>query len=229
MRQSTPGILPAVNVLYYLKERTRLLRLTYRGATAPFEEIRKAISSDQWPFVPPPYNGSEEVEEPFFQAEWHDAGAAIELIGQGCLSFLAASFKLYLDEHRKDMWRGDPVLDSGLARTKGALEANRVWFEGRGIRFEDSGVNLNVLEEILLTRNRIQHNDTLWFPMLSQSASDFEKVPFPFFLSGYETVQTDEAGNLVPPGFPGQTDVQADKLLAAVDIVDTFCTWLDQQ
>lgn len=57
-----------MNVLYFLKERTRLSR-SYEQAANPFSETIRKIEAEEEPFVPP-YS---EDPEPAFLAEWVEA------------------------------------------------------------------------------------------------------------------------------------------------------------
>ena len=42
-----------MNVLYFLKERTRLIRQYYEQAAKPFSETIRKIEAEEAPFVPP--------------------------------------------------------------------------------------------------------------------------------------------------------------------------------
>lgn len=82
-----------MNVLYFLKECTRLIRQYYEQATKPFSETIRKIEAEGEPFVPP-YS---EEPEPAFLAEWVKANELLEVTGRSCVSMLSASLQLYLN------------------------------------------------------------------------------------------------------------------------------------
>ena len=59
-----------MDVLFFLKERTKFIRYFYETAGEPFRETIRKIEADEAPFDDPPY--SEDGEPPFLE-EWTEA------------------------------------------------------------------------------------------------------------------------------------------------------------
>jgi hypothetical protein len=89
----------AMDVLYFLKERTKFIRQYYETAAEPFREIMRKIEAEEPPFVP---EYSEDGEPPFLE-EWVQANTSLEILGRGCLSMLLASLKLYFQTWESEL------------------------------------------------------------------------------------------------------------------------------
>jgi hypothetical protein len=72
----------SMDVLYFLKERTRLIRDYYEHAARPFGEIIRKIEAEEEPYIPP----SSEDPEPAFLSEWIEADELLEVTGRCCIS-----------------------------------------------------------------------------------------------------------------------------------------------
>ena len=83
----------AVAILQFLKRRTAFIRNFYERASQPFVETKQNIESSHPEFNAAPFDGS---EQPPYLEEWQDSEDALDILGQMCLSFLAASLKLYI-------------------------------------------------------------------------------------------------------------------------------------
>ena len=142
---------------------------------------------------------------------------------------------MYFDEARSEInhrYKLPPEIrpyDPSAKRGKGPLHANQLWFAQFGIRFEDSGANLALLEELLLTRNRAQHPESIAFHMLHQSRSDREKCPSPYFASDLERRMYAREDGTVEKSGPWILAVPKDKLFEAIAEVERFCEWLEDQ
>src|SRR4051794_40385739 len=145
-----------MDVLYFLKSRTRFLRKFHQQATSHFEEEKRKIRDSEPPYDEPRASYNPEDGEPPFLSEYMDADESIEFLGQSCVSSLSASLKLFLDETRSDLsrFRGSlPVFDRKLAQKKGIFVANREWFSAVGVDFRQSEADLAIVEEVIITRN----------------------------------------------------------------------------
>jgi hypothetical protein len=72
-----------MDVLFFLKERTRFTRQFYETASEPFREIMRKIDAEEAPYVPGPLEYSEEgepeySEEPPFLEERMRAETSVE-------------------------------------------------------------------------------------------------------------------------------------------------------
>ncbi|HEX4785436.1 MAG TPA: hypothetical protein VH350_13925 [Candidatus Sulfotelmatobacter sp.] len=98
-----------MDVVYFLKERTRMIRQSYATASDPFLEIIRRIDAGEEPYIPP---YSEDSEPPFL-TEWLEANEMLQVTGRCCLSLLSGSLQLFF-------------------KTLGEKPWNRVWEALRG-------------------------------------------------------------------------------------------------
>lgn len=184
----------AIEVLYFLKERTRLIRVYYAKTSQPFREILRKIEAEEEPFVPP-YS---EDPEPAFLTEWLETRDLLEVTGRSCISMLAASLTLFLRYWERQLGlickdTGEQVFRGGL------LNGYRYCFETvSGKSWESCPANLALIEQVLLARNRDQHPEDIWGLYVSHSARDREKYPSLFFVEDAEQHLIHEAGDDSP-------------------------------
>lgn len=213
-----------MDVRYFLGRRLEFIRQFYEVSSAPFVERKRQIEAEEEPFVPP-YS---EDPEPAFLEEWLEAEESLQVLGHTCVSMLAAIFHLYFKTMERQI--GIPV-DASL---KGDFKNG--WFHGYKayfaqhfrIRFEDSPSRLEILEEIVLVRNRAQHPESITTDGSHYSDSDLAKLPHPFFVDENdaalfsETEEGERAWLLTPP-----IRVTTEKLSVALSEVETFAEWLE--
>jgi hypothetical protein len=193
-------------------------------SSAPFVERKRQIKAAEEPYVPP-YS---EDPEPAFLEEWIEAEDSLQVVGRTCISMLAAVFHLYFKTWERQI--GIPVDASLKADFKNG------WFNGYKayfarhfrIRFEDSPSKLEVLEEIVLVRNRDQHPESITMDSSHYSESDLRKLSHPFFIDGNdaslfsEAEEGERAWLLASP-----IRVTAEKLFTALSEVERFAEWLE--
>ena len=172
-----------MDVRYFLERRLTFITQLYERSSNLFIEIKRKIEAGEPPYVPP---YSEDGEPPFI-AEWIEAEESLQVLGRACISMLSAAFHLYFRTWEREL--GRPV-DDTLKKTF----KKHGWFNGYkqhylknfGINFEESECNLNLLEELVLARNRVQHPDSISSHSSYYSDDDLEKVPTPFFIDARE-------------------------------------------
>ena len=81
-----------MEVLYFLKERTKFIGRFYEAAGEPFRTTIDKIEAKEAPFDEPRCS---EDGEPAFMEEWLEASMALEMLGRTCISMLSASLQLY--------------------------------------------------------------------------------------------------------------------------------------
>ncbi len=212
-----------MDVGFFLKERIAFIRQLYDAASLPFIERKRKIEAGEEPFVPP---YSEDGEPPFI-VEWIEADESLQVLGYSCISMLAAAFHLHLKTWEAEL--NTPVGDSFRSEFKmGWLNGYKAYFAARfGIRFDKAPVDLSILEEVVLARNRIQHPDNIVSPKTKWSSTDLEKLPRAFFvdererglLSGADETETSWL-------FPPTVHITQEKLMAAFGEVEKFSAWL---
>lgn len=208
-----------MDVAYFLRRRVEFIRHFYEMSAAPFVERKRLIESGEQPFVPP---YSEEPEPPFLE-EWLEAEVALQLLGCTCISMLAAAFHLYFKT-----WAHQVQVPPETSFKNGWFNGYKAYFAQHfGIRFEDSRCRLDVLEEIVLVRNRTQHPESLLMDTTHYSESDLKKLPNPFFIDEHGEIFSDiddgERSWLLPPPIR----VTDEKLDATLSEVERFVEWFD--
>lgn len=222
-----------MDVLYFLKERTGFIRRFYHVADGAFAEIKRKIKEEEPPFnVCPPGFNPEDGEPPFLE-EYMDADAGEEFVGQSSVSFVASSLKLFFDEMRHDLARFHggrvPEFDRACAKNHGVLVANSKWFAEMGILFEQSGADLAIVEEVILTRHAVQHPDSIGSMTPHLRGQQVRRRPFPWFVHPFEErgVAPEEVEDL--ERFSWMLSISREKFLHAVDHVDTLCEFVSRR
>lgn len=209
---------------FFLRERTKFIRFFYESASQPFGDIKSAIESEKQPYVPP---YSEDAEPPFL-AEWLDADTGEQTVCHACISMLSASLKLFLDSWMGRFKKGHPVFKVDLKKLgwfRGYLKV----LENMEVDLADSGVDMSILEQIALARNRVQHPDHITSLNVSHSKADLQKYPKPYFVSQEQFYKTDEDEDgdiswwMAPP-----VSATREKIFEAVGEVEKFCDWLEK-
>lgn len=216
-----------MDVGFFLEQRLTFIERHYAMAVLPFVERKRQIEAEEPPFVPP---YSEDGEPPFLK-EWLEADDSIKVLGSACVSMLAASLHVYLQTWA--VLLGNPVPDAVKVTSKklGWFGGYRQFFEDRfGAKFQDSGANLDLLEEVVLVRNRTQHPEYLTDIQPKFSAHDLKRVPSPFFVSDRErevllNPDEEERRWLIEP----QIEVTDEHLSAAIGEVRKFYRWFEAQ
>lgn len=214
-----------MDIRYFLERRLAFIEQYYRSAAAPFLERKRLIEAGEEPFVPP---YSEDGEPPYLE-EWLEADESLQILGQTCISMLSASFHLYFTTWEHHL--GVPVAESlkSIFKKRGWLNGYKAYFaKNFQVKFEDSGCNLQLLEELVLARNRVQHPESITSRSTSYSNDDLKKLPSPFFVSEWEVelmtgADEGEQSWLVPPTIT----VTEEKLQAALAEVRRFSEWLE--
>lgn len=209
-----------MDVGFFLKRRIAFIRQLYSTASAPYVERKRKIEAEEYPFVPP-YS---EDDEPAFLEEWIEADESLHVLAYSCVSMLEAALHLYLKT-----WEGQFGIPSDFK--KNWLKGYKVYFARHvGIQFDDSQVDLKMLEEIVLARNRVQHPECITSHRTHYVDSDLKKIPRPFFVDDREDglladVDEGEKSWLIPPTL----HVTGEKLSAAMADVERFTDWLEAE
>lgn len=215
-----------MDVLYFLKERMKFIRSHYDSATAPFRETIRKIEAEEPPYEPP---YSEDGEPPFL-AEWIDANTSVELIGLSCVSMLSESLKLYFMTWERELG----IRCSGeLAKEFkqfGFLHGYKLCF-GQALEIDWAlcPADFDILEQIVLARNRSQHPDNILDMKVRHSGRDREKYPMPFFVSEYEKQMLGAGGLQEVRWINPSLAVSRETLLIAIAQVERLAGWLEDQ
>lgn len=215
-----------MDVLYFLKERTKFIRGFYESGCAPFRETIRKIEAGEHPFEPP---YSEDSEPPFMD-EWWDASTALEILGRTCLSMLSESLKLYFKTWESKLWRERPC-EKCFKKSfgNGFLEGYRACFgEALKLNWDKCPADFSILEQVTLARNRAQHPESIITLTLTHDARTRNKYPQPFFMHENEkTFATAE--NSDSPWFDPTLHISRENLFAAIDQVEILAEWLEER
>lgn len=216
-----------MDVGFFLKQRTAFIRQLYENASSPFLERKRKIEAGEEPFIPP-YS---ESEEPPFLGEWIEADDSLHVLGYTCISMLSAALYNYLETWEKDQFRISVDASLKPIFKKGWINGYKSYFSKKfDIHFDQAPVNLKLLEEIVLARNRVQHPEYLTKLRPSYIHKDIAKLRHPFFIDDIEMklsgdIEESESAWLFPPSI----HVTKDKLSEAILEVEKFSDWLEEQ
>ena len=199
------------------------LRQFYEMSTTPFEERKRKIEAGEEPYVPP-YS---EDAEPAFLSEWTEAEESIQIVGYSSICMLAASLHLYLSE-----WERQLGLECRQGHSaefkKGWLHGYRAYFGLRhAILWEESGADLELLEQIVLTRNRVQHPGSISDMHVTHSAQDVRKHLHVFFVDEGEMRSFVSLGGVENDWLMPSITITREQFLTALQEVERFGVWLD--
>lgn len=214
-----------MDIYYFLKERTGFISYFHKNATKPFSEIIHAIENEIEPFIPP---YSEDSEPPFIK-EWSEANTGVETIGHSCISMLSSALHLFLKE-----WVGRLERNHGMKFEVNWKNAG--WFNGYieilkslEISMPDCPANLEIIEQVTLARNRVQHPEEITDLRIRHNKSYLKRFPSPFFareeeMSFAKLNDSDGIYWLIEPSISATQE----KLLEAIENVEIFCCWLEE-
>ena len=126
----------------------------------------------------------------------------------------------------------DPLLTEAVPPSRSRASSKAIeWFARMGINMADSGVDLNVISEIVFTRNMSEHGNSIMSLGLSQDESARKKFPRPFFANPIEEGLFDQQLKDDPDeaAFGGLLSIQPERLDKAIDAVEKLCVWLEPQ
>lgn len=177
-----------MDIQYFALSRVEFILGFYEKALSPFVETKRLIEEQKSLYT----SEYSESDEPPFLSEWLDADQAIDVLGIQCASLLCSTMKLFLEESLKNVFRRNAYRTTKTIKTEEAyiIEFKKGWLNGYRKLFEKefnlnwhtSGINLILLEELILIRNRGQHPKHLTMMSNSFSESDLKKIPSPFFI-----------------------------------------------
>lgn len=213
-----------MDIKFFLNERTTFIRYFYETASEPFAKIMSDIQNEVEPYVPP---YSEDGEPPFL-SEWLDAKSGLETCGHHAISMLSSSLQLFLKAWVDRLDRHHGMTFEVNFKKKGWLNGYREIFKRVGLDMAACPVNLKIIEQIPLVRNRVQHPEQLTSINISHSKSDLSQHPKPYFAQESELAlvsEQDEQSWL----FPTTISPTKEKVQDAISNVNLFCSWLESE
>lgn len=211
-----------MDLVFFLKERTRFISYFYSTAAKGFIEIIRAIENEEKPYVPP---YSEDGEPPFID-EWIEAKTGLTSVGYSALSMLSSSLKLYLEEWTVRIENPQQKFDRKHKR--GWFFAYKMALKDIGLVLENCPANLELIEQVVLARNLAQHPEDLTRMKVQHSTKSLERYPNSIFLSAQEAKMLKESSLFMPWNTP-EVSVDESNMSEAIQDVETLCSWLESQ
>lgn len=214
-----------MDVLWFLRRRLEFTSHLYDVSSAPFRETMQKIEAGEEPFVDRRNPEYDDVSEPRFLEEFLAASEAVEVIGHRCLMMVFASLQAFLREQVSHMAEAFGRDRKGVRVRLDAVKAKH-WFERYrkfyleefGIDWSKGPVKLDDLEQINLTRDDLVHNVDVTSPYVYRTEKHAARFPKSLF--------TDELWEGLAIG--SKIKVGRDELTKALEIVDSFCAWLEE-
>lgn len=212
-----------MDVYFFFKQRTDLIRHFYDAASAPFVEMKRCIQNALPPFDDPPYD---ESGEPAFLSEWLQADVEHELVGRAAVSMLSEALKQFFVTWERRTWAEPPcekcfkkAFDAGFIA--GYVEC---FAEGFELDWSTCPSDLDVLKQVVLARNRVQHSDLVLDHLIHDEKS-LQAYPKPFFVRPEDEGLDPAAANFLSPTI----HISRERLLEAIDHAERLATWLQQK
>ena len=213
-----------MDIEFFLKNRTKFIRYFYETAAAPFAKTMNDIKNEVEPYIAP-YS---EDDEPPFLSEWFDAESGLETCGHHALSMLSSSLQLYLTAWVDRLGKYHGMTFDVNFKKKGWFNGYCEIFNEVGLSMYDCPANLNIIEQIPLVRNRVQHPEQLTTINISHSESDLSKHPSPYFVQESELALASDQEKqswLFSPTISATKE----KIIEAITNVEALCSWLEAQ
>lgn len=216
--------MPAVDVAWFLKERTSFLRFFYDNGAQPFRDILRKIEEEDDPFEPP---YSEDGDEPPFQIEYQQAWHGVEMVGIATLCMLSDSLKIFFSTWEQ-LLRVKLQLAMPAVFKQGLVNGYKVGF-GQVMNDDWSScpANLDVIEQVVMARNDAQHGRNLHDLQPTHNSKTRAKHSRPFFISDIDSIiiNTEALGDFARADL--RISVTKERLFAAIDQVDMLADWME--
>ena len=215
-----------MDIEHFLKSRTSFIRYFYENAVRPFNEIKIAIRNEQEPYIPP---YSENGEPPFIE-ERMDAEHGVETVGHACISMLSSSLHLFLKSWVTRLQNTHGMKFSANFRKKGWFNGYQQIFNELELPLSQCGANLDVVEQITLARNRVQHPEELTQLRVDHSERDLKRFPKPFFVNETElNIASHDDDDSPTWWLRPSVKSSKEKIFEAINQVELLCAWLEQE
>jgi len=187
-----------MDLTYFLNQRLKLVEYFHASTTASFEEVKSKIEGGEPPYVDT--RDPEYADEPAFLEEWERADAAMTITGSACLDLLQSTFHAFLDEYMDEI--GNKQVIPQLKKEMG----QKSWFANYRMFFDEclqidwaaSGADLDLLEQVILTRNDFTHNIDLLSLNAFQTPFHSQKYPDSAFAERWKTLFMRRTRLIVP-------------------------------
>lgn len=213
-----------MDILFFLKQRTDFIRRHYDLSVGPFEERKRLIDRSEPPFDDPPYS---EDSEPPYLTEWLDAHTSMQLVGMSCVSLLSDALKLYLNLLQRGQLRFAFTAQAAKRLKRQFVPTYRdALGEIFATDWTDTGIDFDLIEQVMLARNRGQHGTDLTSFALTHDDRTLKNHPIPFFISPAEAMAAD-GGRALTGFLAPMIEVTRETLFRAIDEVEKLADWVE--
>ena len=142
---------------------------------------------------------------------------------------LSASLQLYFRT-----WERNLDLDCGKVfkadfKNEGIVGGYRACLASyAGIDWSQCPADLEIIEQVVLARNRDQHPQSITSVRVTHAEKDRQRFPRPFFMNEREAVLFEEGDEPMLFMLPA-VHVSSDKLMTAIEQVERLCEWLEEK
>jgi len=213
---------------WFLRYRTDFIRSYYETAAEPFRAIVCKIEAGEPPFDHPP--GVEDGEPPFME-QWSNAETALDVLGQSCVSLLSDTLKLFFDDWSSRIVRFslDPH-EKAIMKKEGFVAAYRAALgEIFDTDWSDCPVRFDIIEQVVLARNRAQHGASLMTLRISHDPRTLGRHPVPHFARASEAEAWADGDGEWSPFMAPAVSVSRETLFTAIDEIERLADWLDAE
>lgn len=148
----------SLNLLLFLNARLNVIEYFHANTTAAFEEVKRKIEAGEPPYVDRrhPEDGD---DEPAFIEEWEKADAAMKISGAACLDTLQSTLHEYLNQYMDQIGSKQVIPRLKKMGKQGWFRNYQEFFSKfLHIDWTASGADLDLIEQVILTRNDFAHN-----------------------------------------------------------------------
>lgn len=216
-----------MDVLFFLNKRTAFIRQMYHVTSTPYIERIDKIENEEEPFISRHSNGKWDEESPFCM-QYKEAIQSLDTLRLVYLSMLMSSFHSYFKTWtKKSGIKLDIKVKNVDPQKKGWFWKYRNHFRHHfNIDFTNSPVDLNIIEELLLVRNNIEHQSSI-ASSPAYTHADFHKLKDLSYTDELSMLFLKEVGlsNFTTP----RVIVTDKKLLSAISSIEEFAEWFNNE
>ena len=175
-----------MDIEVFTNERIKFARFFYTEGIKPFQEIMTQIEDEQPPYEPV----YDESGEPQFMYEWAQAKDGIEAIGLASISMLSSALQFYMNGWLDRIEAKSQVEPYKRQGKKGWFHALKDAMVHHGVDFSQCPVDIDVLEQMVLARNRTQHSEDITSNSVTHLERDLKRFQSPVFVNSSDIAMT---------------------------------------
>lgn len=204
-----------MDIELFTKERIKFTKYFYENGCIPFQGTMDLIEREQPPYVPV----YDESGEPQFITEWLQARDGVDSIGLASLSMFSSSLQIYMNSWL-DRFK---VPLSNRTGKKGWFNALKREMRNCGVDFATCNLDLDILEQLVLARNRVQHADDITSNTVTHLPKELARFPSPTFVEPSYSSSSNTWFS-----YP-RVYVDQHKVNETASLIEDLCEWLETE